>query len=181
MTTFDDGRVQGYTETLDDGRLHIHVFGTNQADDVAADFAAMKWFWHGFWVHFGFSRYAGRLLKLWKTWGIDKARGVVLSGHSLGAAVAILAGAYLSRKGWAVEVTVCGCPMVGGILFRWQTRKLKVKRFEVVGDVVTMVPPFGYVHVGECDHIEWNGKDDFQGYFERHQPGAYQPHFPYQL
>ena len=87
---------------------------------------------------------------------------VHLTGHSYGAALAILCAVDLEynfpKKDY--EVVVFGCPRVGNNAFRksYNLRVFKTLRVENSGDVVTKIPFafLGYRHVGAKLHIGKN-------------------------
>jgi len=84
----------------------------------------------------------------------DKIDRIELTGHSYGAALAIICAVDLqynfSNKDY--EVIVFGCPRVGNKAFKesYNKRVFKTLRVENRGDIVTKVPLFlmGYRHVG---------------------------------
>jgi predicted lipase len=181
VIVFNDGSVQGYQEFLPDGRNHIHFFGTNQVEDVITDLLAFKWFWKGFFVHRGFADYSSRFLKIAESQGLMPEIPTIFTGHSLGGAVAILVAAYYHKKGCTVSVETCGAPKVGGMIFHWQAKGLVVNRYEMDGDMIPAMPPFFYRPVGTKIPIKWEGAQDIESFYWRHQPVSYQPHFPWDL
>jgi triacylglycerol lipase len=93
---------------------------------------------------------------------------VWVTGHSLGAALATLATAFLLEEGRPVQGThTFGCPRVGDSEFVTALDARSRKRnYRMVNnnDIVTRVPPrsFGYDHAGEFWYLSENGdlKDD---------------------
>lgn len=94
---------------------------------------------------------------------------IVLSGHSLGGALAVLA-AYDLAAGWTIEeVTVFGCPRVGtpGFASDYASRKSGANnslgdvttRYVHSTDVVSRIPPpwFWYKHVGHPVNVNEEG------------------------
>ncbi|XWX00334.1 hypothetical protein V2A60_008354 [Cordyceps javanica] len=77
---------------------------------------------------------------------------LVITGHSLGGAVAALAGAYLRRAGYKAEVYTFGAPRVGNEAFALFTGSQPggVYRMTHTDDPVPRLPPmiFGYRHGG---------------------------------
>lgn len=75
---------------------------------------------------------------------------MVLTGHSLGAAVAILGGTYLRRDGYKVDVFTFGSPRVGNDVFANYASGQSGTSFRVThtDDPVPRLPPiiFGYRH-----------------------------------
>ncbi len=101
-----------------------------------------------------------------------------ISGHSLGAALAILCGVDLEYNfpDRDYEVAVFGCPRVGNRAFRdsYNKRVFKTLRIENGNDIVTKLPPavMGYRHVGQSFHI---GRIKIPGIVspKNHEPSAY--------
>lgn len=163
---FDDGLVQGYWEDTEKG-VHVHFYGTNQTRDVLSDIDVVKGPWQQFkGIHQGFAYYADRALEIVHGLPI-KGVPAWFTGHSLGAAIAVLLAAYFERP-----ATVAGCPRVGGIMFGIQSRKSFVTRKQIIGDLVTHLPPFwlGYIHKGEVELHRVNA-----GIEHKHDPAQYQP------
>jgi triacylglycerol lipase len=96
----------------------------------------------------------------------DNSQSILISGHSLGAALATLAAAQLQQdKGiLANSIYTFGSPRVGDETFRENYDAIFTKRhFRFVNnnDVVTRVapsfPPFNYHHVGEMLYFDVDG------------------------
>ncbi|NLT58904.1 MAG: lipase family protein [Clostridiales bacterium] len=107
-----------------------------------------------------------------------EVRRVRISGHSLGAALALLCAVDLEYNfpDRAYEVVVFGCPRVGNDAFRrsYNRRVFKTMRVENGNDLVTKVPPvsWGYRHVGIRLHV---GALRTAGLFslKQHETGRY--------
>lgn len=84
----------------------------------------------------------------------DQIKQVRITGHSLGAAMAVLCAIDLQYHfpDRDYEVTLFGCPRVGNRAFQksYNKRVYKTLRVENGNDIVTKVPPvwMGYRHVG---------------------------------
>ena len=84
----------------------------------------------------------------------SKVRKIQISGHSLGAALAVLCAVDLQYNfpDRDIECIVFGCPRVGNAAFRdsYNKRVFKTIRVENGNDIVTKVPLWlmGYRHVG---------------------------------
>ncbi|MDR1692680.1 MAG: lipase family protein [Oscillospiraceae bacterium] len=84
---------------------------------------------------------------------------VKITGHSLGAALAVLCAVDVqyNRPGTDLEVVLFGCPRVGNKAFMlsYNKRVDKTVRVENGNDIVTKVPPalFGFRHVGAKLHV----------------------------
>ncbi|MDD5394351.1 MAG: lipase family protein [Thiothrix sp.] len=84
------------------------------------------------------------------------AARVLLTGHSLGAALATLAASIIHPA----YLYTFGCPRVGDKVFAEALRSVRHQRYVDCCDLVTDVPPewLGYVHVGELHYIARNGQ-----------------------
>ena len=85
-----------------------------------------------------------------------------VTGHSLGAALATLAAAFLTEEGFPVQgLYIFGCPRVGDADFVMRLDARCSRNFRVVNnnDVVTRVPPrsFGYDHAGKFVYLSEGG------------------------
>jgi len=76
-----------------------------------------------------------------------------ITGHSYGGALAFIAGLFIPH----VEVITFGCPKV---LHKDYPLYVKINHTRVRNnnDIVTLVPPKPYVHVGKLVYIDYNGK-----------------------
>lgn len=82
----------------------------------------------------------------------DKKRKIVLTGHSLGGALATLAAMWLKRDGYnVVECVTFGAPRIGNYTFREVYKSLRIPTFRFVHgyDIVPTIPRLLYFHVGE--------------------------------
>ena len=92
----------------------------------------------------------------------DKIKKIRLSGHSYGAALAIVCAIDLQYNfnDKDYEVIVFGCPKVGNKFFAesYNRRIFKTLRVENVGDIIPKLPFdfMGYKHVGACLNIGRN-------------------------
>jgi len=126
------------TGNLPDNRMFLVFRGTSEIGDFKADLRYVKTdFFGGGRVHLGFytafRKIEGAILDerenhLGSLW--------ICSGHSLGAALALLAAAR-----WKLTVAyLYGCPRVGNKAFVDRVQ-CPVRRFENRGDFVTRLPP----------------------------------------
>lgn len=103
---------------------------------------------------------------------------VTLTGHSLGAAMAVICALDLQYNfpGKDYEVYLFGCPRVGNGAFKksYDKRLIKTVRVENGNDIVCKVPPviFGYRHVGSRLHIG-KSKNPLAFSFLEHYPHDY--------
>jgi hypothetical protein len=86
-----------------------------------------------------------------------------LTGHSLGAALAILAAWRLKQLGYQIApLYLFGCPKVGGLVFQDAFDKVfpEVYRFVNHNDVVPHLPPkpAPYEHVGQLCYFDQAGQ-----------------------
>ncbi|HKU85165.1 MAG TPA: lipase family protein, partial [Casimicrobiaceae bacterium] len=145
----------------------IVSFRGTEVDDLQdvfddARFALVRWNDAGAKVHHGFreafERIEPRLADALASIGSE--RTLWFSGHSLGGALAALAG---DRFGRTSGILTIGSPRVGNTAFAtaFDDRFGAVTvRYVSNRDLVTRVPPrrpFGYEHVGELRHIDANG------------------------
>jgi hypothetical protein len=91
---------------------------------------------------------------------IPAAARVLVTGHSLGAALATLAAVRLG----GARLFTFGSPRVGDAAFAARADRLVHERWVDCADIVTRVPPeaLGYAHTGQRHYIDRAG---------RHQPG----------
>jgi len=112
------------------------------------------------WCHSGFKSGAVKIANTIDDY-IDKNRPVVLTGHSLGAAMALLLSILLKHKGYdVVEYVGFACPRAF-VYNKQKHNKDKSVRFPITiyryeNDLVPLVPiwfPFGYHHPVEMIQI----------------------------
>jgi triacylglycerol lipase len=89
---------------------------------------------------------------------------LILTGHSLGGALAVLAADQFQRCGHDVNgVYTFGCPRIGDRTFAMQyNRRLYNHTYRLVNhkDVVPHLPPnkFGYAHIGQLIYFDVDGR-----------------------
>jgi len=144
-------------------RLCVVSFRGTQPDefrDVLIDLqvAVAPWDGRGT-VHQGFATAARGILPEVRAWldaqAADRLR-LELTGHSLGAAVAVLAASL-----WQPDrVALFGCPRVGDADFAASVRALAIDRYCNCCDLVCRIPPESrwYTHVGRCRYIDRLGQ-----------------------
>jgi triacylglycerol lipase len=159
VTGFDDGAGgQGFGCVDGQGLAYIAFRGTqpDETRDLLVDAKVWLIDWDGPGkVHRGFWQSFSRLLPQIRSWLArhDQAR-LVLTGHSLGAALAtLMAGLYRES-----ELVTFGSPRVGDGDFAASFAGRMVRRYVDCADLVTKVPPLPYRHLeGEC-YIDRNGQ-----------------------
>jgi hypothetical protein len=176
VDTHDDPSTgtQAYAATDASGRLHVAFRGTetNTSADILTDLDIFKVAYPGGgMVHRGFYRaYCGdqddtgarQLLRRW----ISNNPGceVLLTGHSLGAALATLACADLITEGLKaahqVNLVSFGSPRVGDSAFCALLSGAVVSRYVNCCDIVTQLPPqaLGFAHAGALHYLSAEGK-----------------------
>jgi hypothetical protein len=145
-----------------DGMALLAFRGTqpDDAGDIGIDLRAntVEWLESAGRVHAGFAA-ATRALKPkiqdWIQGTIPDLSNLIVTGHSLGAAMATLA-ASVWRPAWLVTL---GSPRVGNEAFLGKVGAGKVVRIVDCCDVVTEVPPpiEGYAHLKTCTYVTRDG------------------------
>lgn len=148
--TFGAGYFSGDT-------LYLTFRGSESKRDWLNDFKIIKTDFFGIRAHRGFAMCAGSILN--QVGAILKAlpdHKVVLTGHSLGAAIAVLVAVALRPR--PVELITFGQPRVS------TERELNLAlygeyvRVQNGSDVVPRSPWLGYSHAGTCLYLSNTGK-----------------------
>ncbi len=172
--------ANGFLITLDEG-FHVLSFrGTEptQLVDVLTDALVEKHIWRtneAEWVHRGF------FLSLDVLWPklfarLSKLEGdLYVTGHSLGGAMAVLAGRRILDSELASPtlrgVYTFGQPMVGNLEFAQQSQNLNLHRHVYDRDLVAYLPPIGvgagdYVHFGNLYKATEGRQEEVWNYVE---------------
>tara|TARA_A100001011_G_C14216885_1_gene802461 strand:+ start:254 stop:1015 length:762 start_codon:yes stop_codon:yes gene_type:complete len=111
-------------------------------------------------VHAGFK---GEVDKLWPSitkWIKNKDDKFIITGHSLGAAMATIVTSRLVELGYKdVVLYTYGSPRVGDREWGKQFDNIEAYRFVNNNDIVCQVPPFGYYsHVGKLHYMTYDMK-----------------------
>ena len=145
-----------------DGVTLLALRGTQPDDlgDIATDLRAntVAWTESAGRVHAGFAFATRALIPQIRTWIEDTKPDLtklILTGHSLGAAMATLL-ATIWRPGWLVTL---GSPRVGDEAFVATVVAPNVLRIVDCCDVVTELPPpiGGYTHLKTCVYVTRDG------------------------
>jgi hypothetical protein len=131
--------------------------GTQPDDvsDIAHDLEAalIEWPESGGRVHAGFAAAIRSLLPQIRQWIGDiklDPKKLIVTGHSLGAAMSTLAASVLHPE-WLVTL---GSPRVGDARFISTVQAANIQRIVDCCDIVTRVPPpVGYTHLPTCTYI----------------------------
>jgi Lipase (class 3) len=159
--TFHDATTdaEGFGTVGADGTAFIAFRGTqpDRAKDIACDADAVTVAWpEGGRVHRGFKRALDSLMGAVGAWLHDRnAPRLVITGHSLGAAMATL----LAAKIEGADLVTFGSPRVGTADFTGLIGPGRVWRFVDCCDGVTRLPPaVGYRHLEGERYIDRNGR-----------------------
>ncbi len=164
---FDNDGAEGCAFRYDRETVYVAFRGTEPTElsDILADIKA--------WptesdtegsVHAGFK---GHLDKIYEdvhkyVYGraVSKKRDtLVITGHSLGAAMATIFASRIRQSGYKVELYTYGSPRVGTTSWADQFKDIPSFRFVNNNDIVCQVPPFGlYHHVGQLHYMDYAGK-----------------------
>lgn len=160
-TTFNDPATdaQGYATVGRDGTAYVVFRGTqpDRATDILCDADAVPVSWPGGGrVHRGFLRAANALFPAVDAWlGERGGADLMVTGHSLGAAMATLLAARVPR---AALVTL-GSPRVGNRDFARLLAGRDVWRYVDCCDRVADLPPaVGYKHLDGERYIDRTGR-----------------------
>jgi len=123
-------------------------------------------------LHRGFHQIAAHLWAKIEEKPLQKSKPVVLTGHSLGGAVAVILSMIMQRQGYMVSAVTFGQPMVtdaAGCAV-WSSQ-LQLCRVRYRDDPVPLLPPLGgYAHFGSLLNLTLNqdrGSDFMFSYEEQ--------------
>lgn len=147
-----------------DGTALVSFRGTqpDEIRDLATNLQAQQVDWpeSGGRVHAGFARSARALLPVLREW-LDEGEGagrkaLILTGHSLGAALATLTATLLPPT----LLATLGSPRVGDTAFVAALAEVEILRLVDGCDVVTQLPPALslYAHAGPTRYISCEGE-----------------------
>ena len=154
--------AKGFAALNDEGQAIIAFRGT-QADsfrDLVTDasFILENWDRPGR-VHSGFSASLSSILAPIESWLHDtNPSRLLLTGHSLGAALATILAARLADGDRPIELVTFGSPRVGDEALAASLGSLAVRRYVNCTDAVaSLPPPLIYSHVRGLHYIDRNG------------------------
>jgi predicted lipase len=164
MQAFCEKDSQAFAAWSSSDRLAIVAFrGTEQTiGDFVTDFKFGKEPWPaGGFVHRGFKEAFDCIWPKVDSWLQAHEGRLLLTGHSLGAALAALAASSLKdKRADPMKLVTFGSPKVGTCKFKDTLEGMPVARYMNCCDLVTRMPPagFGYKHVGTLCYIDRFGK-----------------------
>jgi len=154
--------AKGFAAANSEGQAIIAFRGT-QTDSFRdlitdASFVLENWDRPGR-VHSGFSASLSSILAPIQTWLHDtNPSRLLLTGHSLGAALATLLAARLADDNRPIELVTFGSPRVGDEALAASLGSLVVRRYVNCTDAVALLPPpLIYSHVRGLHYIDRNG------------------------
>lgn len=162
----DEKGAQGCIFRHNENTVVIAFRGTqaNKLNDLLADLKAWKETSETQGrVHSGFKN---EVDKLWpiiekriSSKLVKKTDKIIVTGHSLGAAMATITAARIKHNGHEiVELYNFGSPRAGNYDWAEQFEDIPTWRFVNNNDVVTKVPPFGlFTHIGDLKYINYYG------------------------
>jgi pimeloyl-ACP methyl ester carboxylesterase len=146
--------------TVAEGVAYLVFRGTQggKIKDLLKDLKAPLVEWDGGErVHWGFrDAYQSLEKEIGKWLARASSRRLVVTGHSLGAAMATL----MASRHRNAELVTFGSPRVGDDAFAARFEGRELRRYVDCDDAVTMVPPgfLGYVHAGDMAYIDRRGR-----------------------
>ena len=109
----------------------------------------------GIQLHRGFAETSSSVLK-YLTPSLDKSIPIVITGHSLGGAVAVIVALYLQQEGYDVQqVVTFGQPKVTNVGGAASFNDLPLLRVVTVKDIIPLVPPISPLQLQDMD-IYWH-------------------------
>src|SRR6185369_3424833 len=155
--------AQAFAAFREPDRLAVVAFRGTESDslqDIGIDARFLPARWHGpGLVHNGFARAFESVrdpVRLWLDAVAGQRAGLLVCGHSLGAAQATLAAAAWS----AGQLITIGSPRVGDRAFLDSLAATRCRRIFNCCDLVARVPPAiaGYEHMASPTYVRWTGE-----------------------
>ena len=156
-----------YTVRYDSGATILSFRGTDNGRNVLTDLDVRPFEDDelDLVLHTGF-RYSAQILyeDIRGKYKISKL--VLLTGHSLGGAIAQIIGMWLDEEGYNVQIYTFGSPKVSTT---YVGNKPPHYRVVLDNDPVPFMPPFPYVHSGiriDAVSLNWNESDNYGKFTE---------------
>ncbi len=158
---FDKNGAQAYGIVMPD-QVAIIFRGTEPSElsDILADIKAWRSESETVGeVHAGFKGELDKIYPEIAKWLTNhENKKIVISGHSLGAAMATLFAARVHEDNKNLLLFTFGSPRAGNIEWSKQFKNIEAYRFVNTNDIVCTVPPYGfYTHVGELHYMSYKG------------------------
>ena len=161
----EDDAYSYYVDQSNDNFTVLIFRGTANTENILDDINMMRFYDEGLGLklHTGFRDAANLLYRdIRKSYELDHK--VILTGHSLGGAIAQIIGMWLDMRGYDVQVFTFGSPKVSTTFIH-----TKLAHYRVVDplDPVPFFPWFPYVHSGtviDVTDLSWS---------ENHEEGAF--------
>ena len=164
---FDLGRAKGFVKNTQN-EIVVSFQGSSDILDWLRDFMIHRISYSGCQdckVHSGFLKaynpLKDEMLRKVNTLYQEHPKKVLVTGHSLGGAMATLAAADLVNARYTVDLITFGAPRVGNKEFaQYVDRIVKGLNLRVTykNDIVTVVPNIGYRHAGQEIHCIGHNK-----------------------
>ena len=156
QATLEESGVS-YFLARNSARQVLSFRGTSNLENVLVDLkvSLMLDSKFGIQLHRGFAETSSSVLKYLAP-SLDKSIPIVITGHSLGGAVAVIVAFYLQQEGYDVQqVVTFGQPKVTNVGGAASFNDLPLLRVVTVKDIVPLVPPISPLQLKELD-IYWH-------------------------
>lgn len=140
--------------------------GTDQIGDILTDIRFAPWYTKGLGINpAGFVKASESVARLMMSLALED-EDLTLIGHSMGAAIALLAGAFLVQKNYRInEIVTFGSPRVGRLKI---LDDVDITMYKNIPDGVTMMGPYPHPR----KQIKIGNKKSFK-LVRKHFMGAY--------
>ena len=156
QATLEESGVS-YFLARNSARQVLSFRGTSNLENVLVDLkvSLMLDSKFGIQLHRGFAETSSSVLK-YLTPSLDKSIPIIITGHSLGGAVAVIVALYLQQEGYDVQqVVTFGQPKVTNVGGAASFNDLPLLRVVTVKDIIPLVPPISPLQLQDMD-IYWH-------------------------
>ena len=156
QATLEESGVS-YFLARNSARQVLSFRGTSNLENVLVDLkvSLMLDSKFGIQLHRGFAETSSSVLK-YLTPSLDKSIPIIITGHSLGGAVAVIVAFYLQQEGYDVQqVVTFGQPKVTNVGGAASFNDLPLLRVVTVKDIIPLVPPISPLQLQDMD-IYWH-------------------------